>query len=66
MSKTPDGVDPDQLNTTARKVLLDGLEALSSHRSAITVIGAQAVYLRTTKAALQSAAFTSDGDLARP
>ena len=29
MSTTPDGVDPDQLNTTARKVLLDGLEALA-------------------------------------
>lgn len=64
MSKTPDGVDPDQLNTTARKVLLNGLEALAAHRFAITVIGAQAVYLRTTNAALQSAAFTSDGDLA--
>jgi hypothetical protein len=64
MSKIPDGVDPDQLNTTARKVLLDGLEALASHRPAITVIGAQAVYLRTSEAALRSAAFTSDGDLA--
>lgn len=64
MSKSPDGVDPDQLNTTARKVLLNGLEALAAHRSAIIVIGAQAVYLRTTNAALQSAAFTSDGDLA--
>ncbi|MFD1148935.1 hypothetical protein [Saccharothrix hoggarensis] len=64
MSKVPDGVAPDQLNTTARKVLLDGLEALAAHRAAITVIGAQAVYLRTSKAALKSAAFTSDGDLA--
>lgn len=64
MSKVPDGVDPDQLNTIARKVLLDGLEALAPHLTAITVIGAQAVYLRTTQAALRSAAFTSEGDLA--
>ncbi|MFE9745678.1 hypothetical protein ACFYOT_12300 [Saccharothrix saharensis] len=64
MSKAPDGVDPDQLNTTARKVLLDGLEALAPHRTAITLIGAQAVYLRTTQAAIRSAAYTSDGDLA--
>ncbi|MFI9009546.1 hypothetical protein ACIGNX_20190 [Actinosynnema sp. NPDC053489] len=64
MSKVPDGVDRDRLTITARKVLLDGLEALASHRSAITVIGAQAVYLRTVNAALRSAAFTSDGDLA--
>lgn len=64
MPRIPDDVDPDQLNIAARKVLLDGLEALVSHRRAITVIGAQAVYLRTSEAALRSAAFTSDGDLA--
>ncbi|MFJ4407670.1 hypothetical protein [Streptomyces sp. NPDC088910] len=63
MAKVPDGVDPEQLTVVARRVLLDGLEALREHRDAITVVGAQAVYLRTPTAAVRSAAFTSDGDL---
>lgn len=63
MAKVPDGVDPEQLTIVARRVLLDGLEALREHRDAITVVGAQAVYLRTPTAAIRSAAFTSDGDL---
>lgn len=63
MAKVPDGVDPEQLTVVARRVLLDGLEALREHRDAITVVGAQAVYLRTPNAAIQSAGFTSDGDL---
>lgn len=41
----------------------DGLDALKAHIDAITVAGAQAVYLRTADAAISSAAFTSDGDL---
>ncbi|MFJ5232835.1 hypothetical protein ACIQBJ_23425 [Kitasatospora sp. NPDC088391] len=44
-------------------MLLDGLEALRDHREAITVVGAQAVHLRTPDAAIRSAAHTSDGDL---
>jgi hypothetical protein len=63
MSKAPDGVDPDRLNVVARRVLLDGLNALRPHLRAITVVGAQAVYLRTPGAAVASAAYTSDGDL---
>lgn len=63
MAKVPHGVDPEQLTIVARRVLLDGLEALSAHRDAITVVGAQAVYLRSPDAAVRSAAFTSDGDL---
>ncbi|SEM76544.1 hypothetical protein [Streptacidiphilus jiangxiensis] len=63
MAKVPEGVDPEQLTVVARRVLLDGLEALREHRDAITVVGAQAVYLRTPDAAVRSAAFTSDGDL---
>jgi hypothetical protein len=63
MAKVPDGVDPEQLTVVARRVLLDGLEALREHRDAITVVGAQAVYLRTPDVAIRSAAFTSDGDL---
>jgi hypothetical protein len=63
MPNTPDGVNPEQLTIVARRVLLDGLMALESHLAAITVVGAQAVYLRTPNAAIAAAAYTSDGDL---
>ncbi|MEV5705425.1 hypothetical protein [Actinoallomurus sp. NPDC052274] len=63
MSNTPDGVDPQELTVVARRVLLDGLKALESHLEAITVVGAQAVHLRTPSAAMRSAPFTADGDL---
>ncbi|MFE0021769.1 hypothetical protein [Amycolatopsis sp. NPDC059021] len=63
MSKTPENIDPQELTVVARSVLLDGLEALREHLAAITVVGAQAVYLRTTEAAIATAAYTSDGDL---
>lgn len=55
--------DPTYL--AARRVLLDSLEALSEHRQAIVVIGAQAVYLRTDSITTGGiAAFTTDADLA--
>ena len=63
MAKVPDGVDPHQLTVVARRVLLDGLDALSDHLPALTIVGAQAVYLRTPDAAISNAPFTSDGDL---
>lgn len=63
MAKVPDGVDPRQLTVVARRVLLDGLEALRDHLPALTIVGAQAVYLRTPEAAISNAPFTSDGDL---
>jgi hypothetical protein len=63
MANSPNHVDPQQLTIVARRVLLDGLSALSSHLEALTVVGAQAVYLRTPTAAIRSAPFTSDGDL---
>lgn len=63
MAKVPPGFDLDELTTVARRVLLDGLQALEPHLEAITVVGAQAVYLRTIEAALSSAAYTTDGDL---
>lgn len=63
MSKVPDGVHRSDLNVVARNVLLDGLEALEDHLPSITVVGAQAVYLRTQNAQFGTAAFTSDGDL---
>ncbi|MGW6410478.1 hypothetical protein ACWF95_25260 [Streptomyces vinaceus] len=63
MSQVPKGIDPDQLTVVARRVLLDGLVALSPHLEALTVVGAQAVYLRTPDAAIRNSPFTSDGDL---
>ena len=45
-------------------MLLDALEALQAHRNAVIVVGAQAVYLRTSDSDLAVAPFTTDGDLA--
>ncbi|MEV5771193.1 hypothetical protein AB0L49_08075 [Streptomyces antimycoticus] len=63
MAKIPEGVDPRQLTVVARRVLLDGIDALSDHLPALTIVGAQAVYLRTPDAAISNAPFTSDGDI---
>jgi hypothetical protein len=50
----------------ARRVLLDALDALADHRSAIILAGAQAIYVRTGSADLDVsvAPFTTDADLA--
>jgi len=48
----------------ARRVLLDALEALGPHRVAVTLVGAQAVYLRVGDADIAVAPSTTDGDLA--
>lgn len=63
MSQKPEDVDEGELNVAARRVLLDALFALRDHRDALTVVGAQAVYLRTSTSAIRSAAFTTDGDI---
>lgn len=63
MSQAPAGVDEDELNQAARSALLDALIALQDHRDATTVVGAQAVYLRTQHATIRSAAYTADGDI---
>ncbi|MFJ8732225.1 hypothetical protein [Streptomyces bauhiniae] len=63
MAKIPDDVDPRQLTVVARRLLLDGLSALHDHLPALTIVGAQAVHLRTPDAAISNAPFTSDGDL---
>ena len=54
----------DPLYIAARTVLLDALVALEPYRSAVVLVGAQAVYLQTGHAGLTSAPFTRDGDLA--
>lgn len=56
--------DVDELYVIARRVLLDALHAVGSHRDAIVLVGAQAVYLRVGEADLAVAPFTTDGDLA--
>lgn len=64
MSKVPEGVDRQDLNTVARRVLLDALEALRSQADAVTIVGAQAVYLRSPEVPFSAvASFTSDADL---
>ncbi|WP_328613079.1 hypothetical protein OHS18_29280 [Amycolatopsis sp. NBC_00355] len=63
MSQKPGNVDDQQLTVVARRVLLDGLTALATQLPAVTVVGAQAVYLRTPDVPLATSAFTSDGDL---
>lgn len=56
------GVDP--VYVAARRVLLDALQALSAHRDALVVCGAQAVYLQTGGNHLAVAPYTTDGDVA--
>ncbi|WP_030741958.1 hypothetical protein [Streptomyces sp. NRRL F-5135] len=63
MAKVPDGIDARELTIAARRVLLDGLVALSDQLDALTVVGAQAVHLRTPDTTLHGATFTSDGDI---
>ena len=50
-------LDPEYVQ--ACRVLLDALEALMPHRSAIVVAGAQAVYLHTGEGALAIAPYTT-------
>src|SRR5688572_16544708 len=52
------------LMVAARRVLLDALEALHSHRDAVIVIGAQAIYMHTGGARVALAEATKDSDIA--
>ncbi|MEE9281506.1 MAG: hypothetical protein V3V67_15140 [Myxococcota bacterium] len=53
----------DSEYVAARRVLLDALEALESHRSSLILVGAQAVYIRTGESDLAVAPFTTDADI---
>ena len=53
----------DDLYVAARRVLLDGLEALGTHRGAMILVGAQAIYLRVGDTDLAVAPYTTDADL---
>lgn len=56
---------PPPIMIEARRVLLDALDALSEHRQSLILVGAQAVYLRTSEIDLPfSASFTTDADFA--
>ncbi|MGH3692569.1 MAG: hypothetical protein ACRDRX_00945 [Pseudonocardiaceae bacterium] len=64
MSQIPEGVrDRQALNVVARRVLLDALVALRDQDDAITIVGAQAIYLRSVDLDLSVASYTSDADL---
>lgn len=63
MSRVPDGVPLEAITIVARRVLLDALIALEAHRDAITLVGAQAVHLRTAAGELTTPSYTSDADL---
>ena len=58
----PGAPDPEYL--LARRVLLDALQALGEQRSAVALVGAQAIYLHTGDADLAVAPYTTDGDFA--
>jgi hypothetical protein len=60
----PPGVDRGDILVRSRSALLDALGALESHRDAVIVIGAQAVYLRTSGMRVALAEATKDSDLA--
>ncbi len=48
------------LYVAARRVLLDALHVLEPHLHAITLVGAQAIYLRAGEADLGVPPFTAD------
>ena len=48
----------------ARTGLLDALEALGPHRDSVILVGAQAIYIHTSKFKSSIAEFTKDADLA--
>lgn len=54
----------DQAYIDARKILLDALDVLTPHHSALTLVGAQAIYLHVGAADLAVAEYTTDADIA--
>ena len=60
----PENPSPDSLYVAARRVLLDGLEALGEQRRAAILVGAHAVYLRVGEGDLATTPHTTDADLA--
>ena len=56
--------EADDLFVRSRAALLAAIEALHEHRKSVIVIGAQAVYLRTSETQVAIAEATKDSDLA--
>lgn len=54
----------DPLLVSTRAALLDAIEALSDHASAVIIVGAQAVHLNTGDALVALAESTKDADIA--
>ncbi|HEY9900185.1 MAG TPA: hypothetical protein V6D00_13505 [Pantanalinema sp.] len=54
---------PEPIYVAARALLLDALDTLAPHHPALTLVGAQAIYLHTGSADLRVAEHTTDGDL---
>jgi len=59
--KTPGAAD---ILIAARRVLLDAMDALDEHRSALVLVGAQAIYLHTGSTRVALAESTKDSDFA--
>jgi len=55
--------EPDDEYVSARKVLLDALEALEGHRDSVILVGSQAIYLNIGEDDIPVAPTTSDGDV---
>ncbi len=55
---------PEPEYVAARRVLLDALDALGTHRKAVVLVGAQAIYLHVGEGDLAVTPYTTDGDLA--
>lgn len=64
MKAPGDWTSDSDLLVQSRSALLDALDALAAHRDAVIVIGAQAIYLRTSAAPVALAESTKDSDLA--
>src|SRR5438045_3596550 len=54
---------PDPAYIRARRVLVDALEALREHRTAVLLVDAQAIYLHTGESSLAVPPYTTDADL---
>ncbi len=54
----------DSLYVKARRVLLDALDALEPHLSAVVLVGAQAIYLHTGEEDFAVSPYTRDADIA--
>lgn len=60
----PGAKAPEPEYVAARRVLLDAYEALGTHRKAVVLVGAQAIYLNVGEGDFAVSPYTTDGDLA--